>query len=189
MASRAVAESIPPGGPQVIFATAFDQHALRAFELAAVDYLLKPIDRTRLASALDRVRKQGGPSQAADLARAVIARLQPDGRKMAVRCGAKYVVFDVERVAGILAEDHYATILVDGRELLADEPLDRLLARLNDPRFLRVHRSAIVNVDFIGELQHEGDRKYAAILSDSRKTRIPVSRDKLDELKGRLGIP
>ncbi len=108
---------------------------------------------------------------------------------MAVRCGAKYVVFDVERVAGVVAEDHYATILVDGRELLADDPLDRLLARLDDPRFLRVHRSAIVNVGFVAELQHEGDRKYVAVLSDPKKTRVPVSRDKLEELKAKLGVP
>lgn len=184
-----VAESIPPGGPQVVFATAFDQHALRAFELAAVDYLLKPIDKVRLAGALDRARKHAGPSQAADLARALIARLSPAGRKMAVRCGAKFVVFDVERVAAVLAEDHYATILVDGRDLLAEEPLDRLLTRLADPRFLRVHRSAIVNVDFIGELQHEGDRKYVAVLSDARKTRVPISRDRLQDVKDRLGVP
>jgi len=65
---------------------------------------------------------------------------------MAVRSGARYVVFDSERVAAIVAQDHYATILVDGRELLSDESLDKLMKRLDVRRFMRVHRGAILNV-------------------------------------------
>ncbi len=181
-----VAASIPKGGPSVIFATAFDEHAVRAFELAAVDYLLKPIKKERLASALDRLRSK--PLPAADVARAVFAKLQQPSRKMAVRCGAKYVVFDIERVAAIVAQDHYAAILVDDRELLSDDSLDKLMDRFDDVRFLRVHRGAIINVGFVHELQQEGDRKYVAVLSNPSGTRVPISREKLDELKTRLGI-
>lgn len=183
-----VAAAIPKPGPAVIFATAFDEHAIRAFELAAVDYLLKPIKKDRLAVALDRLRAKPAPTPGADVARAVLAKLQPSARKMAVRSGAKYVVFDTERVAAILAQDHYATLLVDGRELLSDDSLDKLMDRLDDTRFLRVHRGAIINLDFVAELQHEGDRKYVAVLSDSARTRVAVSRERLDELKARLGV-
>lgn len=182
-----VASALPPGGPAVIFATAFDEHAIRAFELAAVDYLLKPIQKDRLAAALERLRAK--PLAASDLARAVLAQLAPPHRtKMAVRSGAKYVVFDADRVAAVLAQDHYAAILVDGRELLSDDSLDKLMERLDPAQFLRVHRGAIINLDFVQELQQEGDRKYVAQLSDPKKTRVPVSRERLDELKKRLGV-
>lgn len=107
---------------------------------------------------------------------------------MAVREGAKFVVFDTERITAILAQDHYAAILVDGRELLSEESLDRLMSRLDSKKFLRVHRGAIVNVALVQELQHEGDRKYFALLAGLPGTRIPISRDRLEDLKGRLGI-
>ena len=105
---------------------------------------------------------------------------------MAVRAGASYVVFDTSRVAAVLAQDHYSTIVVDGRELLSDDSLDRLSVRLSEESFMRVHRSAILNIDFVRELQQEGDRKYVAILDNPAKTRVPISRDKLDEVKLRL---
>jgi two-component system LytT family response regulator len=109
-------------------------------------------------------------------------------RRMAVRSGAKYVVFDTERVAAVLAQDHYAALLVDGRELLSDDSLDKLGERLDPARFLRVHRSAIVNLEFVRELQQEGDRKYVAVLSDPASTRVPIARDRLDEVKAHLGV-
>jgi two-component system LytT family response regulator len=175
-----------PDGPAVVFVTAYDQHALRAFELAAVDYLLKPLRKERLAAALDRVRRRSSPG-AAD-ARAVLGKMTQPQRRMAVRSGAKYVVFDTERVAAVLAQDHYAALLVDGRELLSDDSLDKLGERLDPARFLRVHRSAIVNLEFVRELQQEGDRKYVAVLSDPASTRVPIARDRLDEVKAHLGV-
>jgi two-component system response regulator LytT len=107
---------------------------------------------------------------------------------MAVRSGAKYEVFDVERIAAIVAQDHYATIWVDDRELLSDETLDKLMKKLDKERFLRVHRGAILNVGLVRELQQEGDRKYVALVAGARGTRVPISRDRLDEVKARLGI-
>jgi two-component system LytT family response regulator len=181
-----VAGALLDDGPSVVFATAHDEHALRAFDLAAVDYLLKPIDKTRLAAALARVRSMRAPG--AELARAVRRQLEQKTRKMAVRCGTKYVVFDVERVSAIIAQHHYAAIIVDGRELLSDDPLDRLLERIDDEDFVRVHRSAIVNMRFVAELVQEGDRKFVAVLSDKPQTRLPVSRDRIDIVKARLGI-
>jgi two-component system LytT family response regulator len=172
--------------PAVIFVTAFDEHAIRAFEVAAVDYLLKPVTKRRLAIALDRLR---GPSvHAAEAVRAAVAQSHSAPRKMAVRIGSTYVVFDTDRVAAILARDHYASIFVDGQEVLSDDSLERLMGRLDDARFIRVHRSAILNVGFVRELHHEGDRKYVALLSDPTGTRVPISRDRLDEVKRRVGV-
>jgi two-component system, LytTR family, response regulator len=186
-----VAASLPPSGPEVVFATAFDQHALRAFELAAIDYLLKPVTAERLAASLERVRARREAAVAprpAELARAVLEQLAQRPRRMAVRCGSKYEVFDVARISAIVAQDHYAAITVDGRELLSDDSLDTLAARLEDAGFARVHRGAIVNLRMIGELQHDGDRKYACVLTDAARTRVPVARDRLDGLKAQLGI-
>lgn len=185
----AVAEAIPRDGPAVVFATAFDHHAVKAFELAAVDYLLKPVSRERLAAALARARERKLP--AAELARSVLAGM-PDAnvrsRKMTIRDGSSYVVFDETHIAAVVARDRYATVYVDGRELLSEQSLDRWTERLDGARFLRVHRSAIVNFDFLRELRHEGDRKYVAILDGVADVRVPISREKLDTIKRRLGI-
>lgn len=187
----AVAAALPrePSPPAIVFATAHDAHALRAFELAAVDYLLKPIRKERLAASLERVRRgaESGPGPG-DLARAVLARLPQPSRRMAVRSGAKYVVFDTSRIAAVLAQDHYAAILVDGREHLSDDSLDKVMERLDPASFVRVHRSAIVNLEFVQELHQEGDRKYVAVLADDPGTRVPIARDRLDDLRQRLGI-
>jgi two-component system LytT family response regulator len=183
-----VAAALGEDGPAVVFATAHDEHALRAFDLAAVDYLLKPIARERLAKALERVRA-GRDAKAADVAQAVLARLAANApRRMAVRCGAKYAVFDPDRVAAVVAQDHYATIFVDGKELLSEESLDRLMTRFDPGSFVRVHRSAILNIVFVKELEQEGDRKYVAALTAPNTPKIPIARDRLDAVKARLGI-
>jgi two-component system, LytTR family, response regulator len=179
-------------GPKIIFTTAHDEHALKAFDLAAVDYLLKPIAKDRLRSALERARnarvnerERGVGSGSGGVPAVDLSRL-PRTRKMAVKCGAKYVVFDTNRVTAVLAQDHYAAIFVEGRELLSDDSLDAIMTRLDPAMFMRVHRSAIVNIELVKELEQEGERKYVAILSDN--TRAPIARERLDDVKKRLGV-
>lgn len=182
-----VAAALGANGPAVVFSTAHEAHAVKAFELAAVDYLLKPVEKGRLAAALERVRRRVAP-RGADVAHAVLTKLPRRSGKMAVRVGTKYVVFDSEQIAAILATDHYAAIWVEGRELLSDDSLDRLMDRLDPERFVRVHRSAIVNLSFVETLEQEGDRKFVAVLKGPTNLRVPISRDNLDQVKGRLGI-
>jgi DNA-binding LytR/AlgR family response regulator len=107
---------------------------------------------------------------------------------MAVKSGNKYRVFNPSQVSAVIARDHYSVLLVDGQELLSDDKLDSLAQRLDPGRFLRIHRSAIINLDFLKELEHEGDRKYMAVLSDPGKTRLPISRERLDDLKKELEL-
>ncbi|MGZ3709359.1 MAG: LytTR family DNA-binding domain-containing protein, partial [Bdellovibrionota bacterium] len=114
--------------------------------------------------------------------------LEKPSARLAIRSGSRFVVVDTARACAIVAKDHYAAILVDGRELLSDDPLDVLEKKLDPAKFLRVHRSAIVNIDFIQELEREGDRKYLAVLSDPAKTRVAIARERLDEVKRRLGL-
>ncbi len=184
-----VAEAWGGGGPMVVFVTAYSEHALKAFELSALDYLVKPVSTERLTETIERIRKRKNPTPLGNIQK-FLEKLEEGRvkRRMAVKCGAKYRVFDPAQVSAVIARDHYAVILLEGQELLADDSLDTLAQRLDSGRFLRIHRSAIINLDFLKELEHEGDRKYLAILSDAVKTRLPVSRERLDELKKVLNL-
>ncbi len=182
-----VAAAIPPGGPAVIFVTAYDAHAVKAFELSALDYLMKPVTRDRLAATVAKVSKGRAPT-AGELG-ALLARMDASlTRRMAIRCGAKFVVFDPARVRCILSKDHCSVIFVDGKEMLADDSLDLLATRFDPRRFLRISRGALINLVFLKELVHEGDRRYAAVLTDPAGVRLPVSRERLPALKDKLGL-
>ncbi len=183
-----VAEAWAGNGPMVVFVTAYSVHALKAFELSAMDYLVKPVSPERLQETLERVRKRKNPS--ASGLQSLIGKME-EGRakkRMAIKCGAKYLVFDPSQVSAIVAKDHYAALLVDGKEVLADDRLDSLAKRLDPAKFFRIHRSAVINLDYLRELEHEGDRKYAAVLSDPLKTRLPVSRERLEDLRKALNL-
>jgi two-component system, LytTR family, response regulator len=186
----AVASALVESGPAIIFVTAYDEHALRAFELSAIDYLVKPVSRERLAAALGKARQmRGGSSAFAPALEALAQRLEAARpRRMAVRCGAKYVVFDPATVFGIVSKDHYSALLLDHHELLADEPLEQLARRFDPSQFVRVHRSAVINLACLRELVHEGDRRYVAVLTDRSATRVAVSRERLPALKAALGL-
>lgn len=184
-----VAEAWGGEGPIVVFVTAYSEHALKAFELSALDYLVKPVSSERLAETVERIRKRKSQPSFANFHQ-VLKKMEEGSskRRMAVKCGAKYIVFNPSQVSAIIAKDHYAVLLVEGQELLADDRLDTLAQRLDSSRFLRIHRSAIINLDYLKELEYEGDRKYIAVLSDPAKTRLPVSRERLDDLKKELEL-
>jgi len=184
-----VAEAWAGKGPTVVFVTAYSEHALKAFELSALDYLVKPVSPERLTETVERVRQRKGVAPSGDL-KQLLTRLEEGRvkRRMAVKCGAKYKVFDPSQISAIVAKGHYAALMVEGQELLTDDGLETLAQRLDSKKFLRIHRSAIINLDFLKELEHEGDRKYLAVLSDPTKSRLPVSRERLDDLKKELGI-
>jgi two-component system LytT family response regulator len=180
------AQALGPDGPAIVFVTAYDEYAVKAFDAAAVDYLVKPVCPSRLAKAVERVKRQR--QRAPDL-KALLAHL--DNRpptRFAVRVGGKFDVLDVREVSAVLATDHYATIVCGEDEFLSEESLDALAQRLDPHEFVRVHRGAIVNLAFLSRLERKGDRKYLAVLSDAKKTRVAVSRDRLPQLKQRLGL-
>ena len=176
-------------GPAVVFVTAYSEHALKAFELSAADYLVKPVAPERLKAAVEKVRKRKSP-RSLDQLQGLLEKWEKGQtpKRMAVKTGSKYRVFDPSNISAVVARDHYAILLVEGQELLADDSLDTLEKRLDSGKFLRIHRSAIVNLDFLKELEHEGDRKYLAVLSDPLKTKLPVSRERLEDLRKILGL-
>jgi len=176
-------------GPAVVFVTAYSEHALKAFELSALDYLVKPVAPERLSETVEKIRKQRPPLSIEEM-RGFFRKMEEgvSKKRMAVKCGAKYRVFDPSHVSAIVAKDHYVVLLLEGQELLVDESLDALSQRFESKRFLRIHRGAVINLDYLKELEHEGDRKYLAVLSDAAKTRLPISRERLDDLKRELGL-
>lgn len=169
-----VLELIDPGVP-VIFVTAYDTYALRAFEVHAVDYLLKPFGDERLAAAFDRVRARQAPARPPAAALAASAR--PSGAaltRVVIRDGAAIHVVPVDRVDYVEAQDDYVAFRVQGRMLLKEQTLGELASQLDGRRFVRIHRSYLLNVDRLARVERQATDSRVAILTDG--TRLPVSR-------------
>jgi two-component system LytT family response regulator len=176
------------GGPAVIFVTAFDQYAVRAFEKHAVDYLLKPYDRARFDTALERARqrlreKAGPQPPPPGLAAAVRGRTTL--KRVVVKDGAKVTVLPVASVDFVKAEDDYVLIRSGGKDHLKQQTMAGLMAQLDPGRFVRIHRSFLLNIDRLARLEPEPAGSQAAVLADD--TRLPVSRSGATRLKSLLG--
>ena len=171
----------------VVFVTAYDQYALRAFEVHAVDYLLKPFERDRLVEALARARErlqQRQPAAAAALKAAGESRPRPLDRIL-IRDGAKVHIVPVSRVDYVQAQDDYVCIRSEGREYLKEQTLSELEAALDPARFVRIHRSYLLNVDRLARVEPMSKDSRAAILKDG--TEVPVSRTGYQRLTELLG--
>jgi two-component system LytT family response regulator len=178
--------------PVVIFTTAYDVYALNAFQANAVDYLLKPIEADRLARALDKVERLAANDRpdVRSLARELAAQLSP-GRKLeriASRVGERTTLLEVARVTHFLAKDKLTFAVVNGKEHVVDPTLSQLEERLDGRRFVRIHRSTIVNTHFVQEIYPAVDGGVLVRLKDDAKTELSVARDRVRELKQRLGI-
>jgi len=159
----------------VVFVTAYDNHALRAFDVHAVDYVLKPYRAERLREALARARARvGSRPEPALLARAA----RPAGeyaRRVVVKDGAHIHVIPVDRLDYAQAQDDYVALRTEGKTLLKTQTLGSLEASLDPSLFVRVHRSYVVRIDRIRTLEPYGKNDHVAILTDG--TRVPVSRE------------
>jgi two-component system LytT family response regulator len=175
-----------------VFTTAFDRYAIEAFGVNSVDYLLKPIEPERLDRALDKIERfagQPGPDVRA-LARELAAQLAPHRRleRVASRVGERTTVLDVARISYFSSKDKLTFAVVNGREHVVDYTLTELEARLDPRRFARVHRATIINIAFVQELFPAVDGGVLVRLRDEKKTEVSVARDRVRELKQRLGI-
>ena len=171
--------------PSIIFATAFNQFAVKAFEVHAVDYLLKPFSKERLAEALDHakghVRKKSLPLQA--LASAAGMKVTPLERIL-VKDGSKVYVIPVDKIDYIEAQDDYVAIKSDGKTHLKQERMAELEKELDAAKFVRVHRSYILNLERIARIELYAKDSRMAILKDG--TKLLISRAGYDKLKGLL---
>ncbi|PYR41950.1 MAG: DNA-binding response regulator [Acidobacteria bacterium] len=183
----------------VIFTTAYDRYAIDAFTVNSIDYLLKPIEPERLDRALDKAERMTAPRAAGAttaprdiraLAREVAAALSPSRKleRIASRVGERTTILDVARVTHFLSKDKLTFAVVDGREHVVDFTLSELEARLDPRRFARIHRATIVNIPLVQELFPAVDGGVLVRLKDGRKTELAVARDRVRDLKDRLGI-
>jgi two-component system, LytTR family, response regulator len=178
--------------PLVIFTTAFDHYALNAFAVNSVDYLLKPIERERLDRALDKLQRFAAQPRAdvRALARQLAAELATNRRleRVASRVGERTTILDTARISHFFSKDKLTFAVLNGREHAVDYTLAQLDDELDPRRFIRIHRGTIVNVALIQELFPAVDGGMLVRLKDERKTELSVARDRVRDLKARLGI-
>src|SRR5215469_9380990 len=160
----------------VIFITAYDQYALRAFDVHAVDYLLKPFSPDRLREALHRARALTGQKQVVAPAR-LSAAARPAGthvERIAIRDGANVHVIPVSKIDYVEAQDDYVCFRAEGKRYLKQQTLSEVEDAIDPAQFVRIHRSYILNIDRLAKLELYAKDSHAAILRDG--TRLAVSR-------------
>jgi two-component system LytT family response regulator len=175
-----VAASLPSPRPHIVFCTAFDQYAVDAFELSAVDYLLKPVSRARLGQALDRVRR--GQKSDAAIEKAAYAAAPPS--RFLARRGSAYRVVPARDVLCFLSEDGITKLHAADQQYWMSPTLNDLEERLDPKRFFRVSRGVIVNLDAVRELAPTAGGHGEVTLKDG--SRHEVSRRRFKDLTERL---
>ncbi len=178
--------------PLVIFTTAHDEHALRAFQVLAIDYLLKPVGRVELERALDKLDRlsagaERGPASSELSALIEMMRGARAPARIASRLGDRVTLLDLDQISHFYAADKLTYAVAGGREHIVDETLSALERRLDPARFVRVHRGALVNVAYVAELLTDGGG-LVVLLRDEAATQLPVARDRVRPLKDKLGI-
>jgi len=162
--------------PAVIFSTAYDEYAIRAFEVNAVDYLLKPFDRERFAAAVQRAleRRAGVGTEMERLLR-LLQHAQPAGSfsdRLLVRSGEKIVPVRVTEIEWLEAADDYTMLHAGSAKHLSSLGLSEIEKRLNPQQFMRVHRSAIINVSRIRHLEKDGEGGMIATMTSGEEVKV-----------------
>lgn len=176
--------------PPTVFVTAYDEYAVRAFEVQAIDYLLKPFGRERFQSALARARKQLERDRQGELAQR-LTELLKSGRsdsgndRLLVKAGGRVSFIDIDSIDWVEAEGNYVRIHAGPQVHLMRETMNSLIARIGERQFFRIHRSRIVNIARVKELTIAGGGDYHVLLLDG--TRLGLSRMYRDTLQAQLG--
>jgi two-component system LytT family response regulator len=180
--------------PLVVFVTAYDSYALRAFEVSAVDYLLKPFDRRRFATALTRVKSrlaQGRDTELTERTLALLeelrARTTSHLERLMIKAGGRAFFLKTEEIDWVEAEGKYVRLHSGRESYLLREAIGSLEAQLDPKKFLRIHRSTIVNIDRVRELQPWFHQDYRVILRDG--TELTLSRSCRKKLAELLKLP
>jgi two-component system LytT family response regulator len=173
--------------PLVIFSTAYDQYALRAFEVNSIDYLLKPVDPDRLKQAVDKLLRLSD-SAAGNLRERIekMLRAVPGAatHRIQVRLGDKIKLIPVSETVYFRSSDKYVEVHTRGKTHLITKSLSQLESELPADEFVRVHRSVVVNVNFIEEFAKDFGGGYTVRMKDTERTVLPVSR----RYKSRLNL-
>jgi two-component system LytT family response regulator len=186
--------------PLVVFTTAYDQHALEAFQVNSIDYLMKPIEPAHLDRALAKAERLLAQADAPPDLRALLAQIgasiKPGAasvapqwmERIASRTGDKLELVDLSRVTHFYASDKLTYAATAERSYTVDPSITDLESKLDPARFVRIHRATILNLDHLRELHTWFGGKMVARLKDAKKTELAVSRDRVRALKDRLGV-
>ncbi len=183
--------------PLVVFTTAFDQYALQAFEVNSIDYLLKPIEASHLARALDKIERLRAASAPSPDWRALLEQLTGAMKqtaptaypeRIASRVGEKIQIIDLARVTHFFAQDKLTYAATEGKNYVVDHAVGDLEERLNPRQFCRIHRATLLNLAWVREVDAWLGGRVLVRLKDSKGTQLPVARERAPELKKRLGI-
>ena len=180
-----VVASLPRPRPKIIFCTAFDQYAVDAFELHAVDYLLKPVNRIRLANSIERVRESGAAEPSVGMERA-IQSVRTLNTRLLARSGDRYRVIALQDVVWFSSQDRLTSLHTRDKDYVLDPTLNELEERLDPACFFRISRAAIVNLNAIREVLPLAGGVADAVLSNS--TRLEISRRRLKDLLQLLAV-
>jgi len=188
----AVLEALKDEGlPPVIFITAYDHYAVRAFEFHALDYLLKPFDRERFQTAIERAKRQIRRDSGARMDARILALLEEMretprySERLVVKTGGRVFFLNTDEIDWVEAEGNYVSIHTGKKSYLLRETITGLESQLDPKEFVRIHRSAIVRLDRIKELQPWSHGEYHVLLQDG--TRLTLSRSYREKLQAALG--
>jgi two-component system LytT family response regulator len=179
-----VLELVGPDVP-VIFVTAYDEYAMKAFEVHAIDYLLKPVGKDRLATALKRLQKR--PAQKIAEPAELVAAARPAGQfaeRLVVKDGTKVTLIPVAKLDYAEAQDDYVALASEGKKHLKQQTIASLETALDPKMFVRVHRSYLVNIERVARIEPYGKESRVAVLSNGVK--LPVSRAGYSRLQSLL---
>jgi two-component system LytT family response regulator len=177
--------------PAVVFVTAYDEYTLKAFEVHAIDYLLKPFGRDRFQQSLQHARTHVERRRAGDLGRRLMALVQdikPEPQRLdrlVVKSGGRVFFLRTDDIDWVEAAGNYVRLHLASESHLFRETMNNMEARLDGQRFVRIHRSRIVNSDHIKELQPWFNGEYVVVLNTG--TRLTLSRGYRERLQDRLG--
>jgi len=175
--------------PFIVFATAYDEHACKAFELEAVDYILKPFDEDRIKQTLDKLAKwrrlqttEGLPQQAPSKGEKTDRQVS----KLAVIEGERIIVVDINQIVYVGTENRQVFVKTLDSKYVVDTPLYEIEQKLEGSSFLRVHRGYIINLDYVMEIEPWFNGTYNVIFRDGSK--VPVSRSYIKDVRKSLGF-
>ena len=177
--------------PLVVFTTAYDQYALQAFGVNSIDYLLKPIEAQQLKRALDKIERIRAGAEPRPEIRDILAKLTAANdypARIASRIGDKVEFIDLARITHFYARDKLTYAATSGRNYCVDYSIQDLEQKLDPKKFIRIHRSTVLNLEFVHELHGWFAGRMLVRLKDEKRTELPVARDRVRALKERLGI-
>ena len=185
--------------PMVVFTTAYDRYALQAFEVNSIDYLLKPIEERHLVRALDKIERLRGSAVATPDWKALVAQLagalrQPGAtlapeypERIASRLGDRIHILDLAKVTHFFAQEKLTYAAIEGKSHVVDYTVSDLEQKLDPHRFFRIHRSTLLNLEWVKELDAWFGGRVLVRLKDAKSTELQVARERVQELKKRLG--